>query len=86
MARYLFRCESCTYEEEIEIPMDAPKDERPCILCWGVMARVYTPTVDVWKDAKGNTIRSPGKQWVGGETFDRTRFYAENPSAKPRRK
>jgi hypothetical protein len=82
MAKYVFRCEECRREEEIEIPMDAPKDDRPCIACWGVMHRVYNPTPDVWKDATGNNVRGPGKQWVGGERFDRKRFLAENPNAR----
>ena len=86
MARYLYRCEKCNREEDVELAMDAPKTERPCCVCWGAMHRVFTPTTDVWKDMNGNTIRSPGKAWVGGESFDRSRFYAENPNARPRKR
>jgi hypothetical protein len=86
MARYLYRCEKCEHEEEFELAMDAPKDPKPCVMCWSVMHRVFTPTQDVWKDAAGRNIRSPGKAWVGGERFNSERFYAENPSAKRKRK
>ena len=88
MARYLYRCDNptCAREEEFTMSMSEPKSPKKCPLCYAPMFRVFTPTQDVWKDGNGNNIRSPGKQWVGGEHFNKARFYAENPSAKPRKK
>jgi putative FmdB family regulatory protein len=79
---YEYKCESCGELETVKLGMTEPKEPKTCPCCGGVSRRVFTPVQDIWKDSFGRTVRSPGKQWVGGDKFDPVRFKAENPSYK----
>lgn len=80
MARYEYQCEKCGRTEQFEIPMDTPKDPRPCVMCWGMMVRTFQPTHHRHVNAKGEPIRAPGSEWRGGDRFSMARFKAENPN------
>lgn len=86
MARYEYRCDDCGKEELFEFSMQEPKVPVPCTNCHGRMRRVFTPNPDIWKSITGQNVRSPGKQWVGGDHFDSRTFYEQNPNARKARK
>jgi putative FmdB family regulatory protein len=84
MAIYTYRCEACGHEDDLQIPMSQDKsDPVYCTECQALtMRRVFTPVDHRHVNAKGETVRAPGSEWVGGEQFDRKRFLAENPGAR----
>jgi putative FmdB family regulatory protein len=77
MAIYEYACDDCEETTDIELPMGETVDL--VCRCGARMRRVYGSTPHVFKNARGQNVRPPGKEWVGGETFDRRRFMAENP-------
>lgn len=81
MAIYLFRCEDCDAEFTEWRSME-DHAEVPCERCEGTARRVFTSTPRVWKNHRGENVRAPGSEWVGGDTFDSTTFYQQNPGAR----
>jgi hypothetical protein len=84
MAVYSYYCSDCETERDETFAMGTAPDKIPCV-CGQWAERVFFPVHHRHVNAQGEPVRAPGSEWIGGETFDRTRFLAENPGAKKKR-
>jgi len=79
MPEYTYRCDDCGYQADYRYPMGSAPKALACSMCKrGAMHRVYHPTLDLWRNADGQLVRSPGRQWEGGDKFDPVEFAAKN--------
>ena len=82
MALYQYKCEQCDYQEARLYPMGEQPAVTECPRCFqDTLRRVFTPTHHRHVNAQGEPIRAPGSEWVGGDRFDSSRFWKENPNA-----
>lgn len=85
MARYLYRCDTCLREEDVELAMATPKLPRPCPGdgCPGELRRVFSPSAHSWRDIQGREVRPPSKpwNWEDGRAVELAEFKQRNPTA-----
>ena len=84
MALYLYRCEACEAEFDVWRSMSDDR-EVACESCEQPARRVYTNTPRIWKNPRGEHMRPPGSEWVGGDTYDVRTFHRDNPNARRRK-
>lgn len=78
MPEYGYRCDECGQDHAINCRMGKAPKAPACPTCGEAMHRIFHPATDLWKNETGQLVRSPGRQWEGGSTFDPVEFRAKN--------